>query len=110
MKPLRSFLDMLEPAFKDGKLKRLYPLFEAIDTLAYSPKEVTRGVCHVRDAMDLKRMMMTVVVALFPCVFMAMYNTGLQANLAMAKMGVGSAPGWHGQVLAWLSFSYDASI
>ena len=77
MKPLRNLLDRVEPAFhKGGKLEKLYPLYEAIDTFLYTPGEVTSGASHVRDGMDLKRMMITVVVALGPCIIMAMLNTG----------------------------------
>ncbi len=65
---------------KAGKLEKLYPLYEAIDTFTYTPGEVTDGAPHVRDAMDLKRVMITVVLALIPCFFMAMWNTGYQAN------------------------------
>ena len=81
MKPLRRLLDRIEPAFKKGgKLEKFYPLYEGFDTFLYTPGEVTSGLSHVRDAIDLKRMMITVVVALLPCIFMAMYNTGYQAN------------------------------
>ena len=91
MNALRRFLDRLHPHFgKDGKLEKLYPLYEGVDTFLYTPGEVTRGPSHVRDGMDLKRMMVTVVVALIPCIFMAIYNTGLQANLAIEN-GIGSA-------------------
>jgi len=52
-------------------------------TFFYSPSSVTTTAAHVRDAVDLKRIMMTVVMAALPCVLMAMFNTGLQANLAI---------------------------
>lgn len=81
MKLLRNLLDKIEPQFKKGgKLEKLYPLYEANDTLVFSPDHVTSGNTHVRDAIDTKRMMTMVIVALLPCVFMAMYNTGYQAN------------------------------
>ncbi len=81
MKLLRNLLDKIEPNFKKGgKLEKLYPLYEANDTLIFSPDHVAEGNTHVRDALDTKRMMTTVIVALIPCVFMAMYNTGYQAN------------------------------
>ena len=70
-----------------GKLDRLYPLFEAMDTLFYTPDSVTTGTTHVRDALDLKRMMTVVVAALMPIVFFAMYNTGLQAHRAIVAGG-----------------------
>ncbi len=84
MKPLRSLLDRLHPLFqKGGKFGRLYPLYEGLDTFLYTPGETTAGPSHVRDAIDLKRIMITVIVALIPCIAMAFYNTGYQANLAL---------------------------
>ena len=81
MKGLRQILNRVQPSFeKGGKLARLYPLYEAIDTFLYSPGEITRSSPHIRDGMDLKRMMVTVVIALIPCTIMAMVNTGYQAN------------------------------
>jgi Na+-transporting NADH:ubiquinone oxidoreductase subunit B len=107
MKPLRNLLDKLHPLFsKGGKLERLYPLYEAIDTFTYTPGEVTVGAPHVRDAMDLKRVMITVVTALAPCFFMAMYNTGYQANSALLLSG-GSVEGWRGEILALLGYGGD---
>ena len=63
MKPLRKMLDRLHPLFdKGGRLERLYPVYEMVDTFIYTPGETTRGASHVRDGMDLKRMMSTVIV------------------------------------------------
>ena len=113
MKPLRRFLNSLEPTFREGKLKPLYPLYEAADTFLYTPATVTPGPSHVRDAMDVKRMMITVVVALGPCILMAMYNTGLQANLALQELaeagsiGQPSAIGWRAAVIEGLHVGYD---
>jgi Na+-transporting NADH:ubiquinone oxidoreductase subunit B len=79
---IRGQHDWAEGFFhKGGKLERLYPLYEAHDTFLFTPGETTKGTTHVRDAIDLKRMMSVVVVALIPCIFMALYNTGFQANL-----------------------------
>lgn len=81
MRWLRQLLDSKAPLFEEGgKLEKFYPLYEAADTFFYTPGETTKGASHVRDALDLKRMMTMVVVALIPCVFMACYNTGFQAN------------------------------
>ena len=83
---LRTVLDKLEPLFKPGApLEKLYPLYEANDTFLYTPGEVAHGSTHVRDAIDLKRMMSMVIVALLPCIFMAMYNTGFQAQKIFAN-------------------------
>jgi Na+-transporting NADH:ubiquinone oxidoreductase subunit B len=98
----------MHPLFdKGGKFEKLYPLYEGLDTFLYTPSEVTPGASHVRDSLDLKRMMIMVVVALTPCVFMAMYNTGAQANSAMAAISVESADGWRGAVINSLGIGYD---
>ncbi|MEM7457647.1 MAG: NADH:ubiquinone reductase (Na(+)-transporting) subunit B [Planctomycetota bacterium] len=78
---LRKLLDRIEPMFKPGgKYEKLYPLYEANDTFLYTPGEVAEGKTHVRDAIDTKRMMSMVIVALLPCILMACYNTGYQAQ------------------------------
>jgi len=85
----RRFLDRLHPWFaKGGRLEKLYPLYEAGDTFLYTPSDVTRSAPHVRDSLDMKRLMTVVVIALLPCMFMALYNTGYQANLAISNGAV----------------------
>ena len=69
---------------KGGKYERWFPLFEITDTFLYTPANVTTGKTHVRDAIDLKRLMSVVVLALMPVMFTAIYNTGYQANLAIS--------------------------
>ena len=77
MRLLRKFLDSQSKHFqKGGNLEIIYPLYEAVDTFLFTPSSVTKGSSHIRDALDLKRMMITVVIALIPPIFMAMYNTG----------------------------------
>ena len=108
MKVLRDLLDQVEPHFKKGgKLEKLYPAYEAADTFLYTPGEVTDGPSHVRDGIDLKRMMSMVVVALLPCVLMAMWNTGYQVNAAMASLEMTSAGGWRGVIVDMLEVGYD---
>ncbi len=108
MKPLRGFLDHLRPRFeRDGKLEKYYPVYEAIDTFLYTPGAVTRQASHVRDGLDLKRTMITVVVALIPCLAMALWNTGYQANRVMQTTSVAAAPGWRGSVIDALGVGYS---
>ena len=110
MKLLRDFLDLAEPHFTHGgKLEKLYPVYEMADTFLYTPSDVTKGAAHVRDGIDLKRIMVTVVVGLVPCILMAMWNTGYQANLAMAEIGLTSAAGWRGVIIDILEVGYDPS-
>lgn len=100
MKGLRRFLDRQEKHFKKGgRLAPLYPLFEAADTFLFTPGKVARNASFIRDVINVKRVMITVVVALLPCVFMALYNTGLQTNIALGNLGAESAAGWRGAVL-----------
>jgi Na+-transporting NADH:ubiquinone oxidoreductase subunit B len=108
MRWLRHRLDQIAPNFeKGGRLHRWHPLWEAMDTFFYSPSSVTSTGSHVRDAIDLKRMMMTVVIATLPCVFMAMLNTGLQANLAIDPARVGDLEGWRHAVIRALGVGYS---
>jgi Na+-transporting NADH:ubiquinone oxidoreductase subunit B len=108
MRILRDFLDRLGPHFnKGGRCEKFYPIYEAIDTFLYSPGHVTKGATHVRDNADQKRIMITVGVALGPCVAMALYNTGYNANLAMGDMGIASAPGWRGWILNTIGVGYN---
>lgn len=108
MKFLRNILDRVEPTFREGKLKPLYPLYEAIDTFLYSPGDSTKSEPHIRDAIDLKRLMSMVLVALGPCIFMAFYNTGRQANLAIASSpDISAFSTWRTQIIEALGRGYD---
>jgi Na+-transporting NADH:ubiquinone oxidoreductase subunit B len=106
---LRSTLDKLEPQFKPGgRYENWYALYEAVDTIFYSPNHVTRSSAHVRDGVDLKRIMITVWFATFPAMFYGMWNLGFQANGAMTELGVSGLQGWRGSVMTALA-GYDAS-
>jgi len=101
VKRLRDFFDRLEPHFRpDGRFHRLHALYEIFDTFFFSPATATRSGPHVRDGIDLKRVMITVWLATFPAIFYGMYNLGLQANNAMATMGMEAAPGWRGWLIS----------
>ena len=103
MKSLRTFLDRMQPMFlPGGRFARYHALFEMVDTLFYSPPDLTRGAPHVRDAIDLKRVMILVVFAAAPCVLIGLWNTGFQANTAMTALGMDSMTGWRGSVLSLL--------
>lgn len=108
MRSLRDYLDSLQPFFsKGGRFEKFSSLYEIIDTLLYTPGTVTRNAPHVRDGIDLKRLMIIVVFAATPVALYGMWNTGFQANAAMAEMGITSAAGWRGFVLDLLGIGYD---
>jgi Na+-transporting NADH:ubiquinone oxidoreductase subunit B len=107
MRKLRQLLDRIgKPFHPGGRLERFHPLYEAADTFFYSPAKTTTTGAHVRDALDLKRMMILVVIACLPCVLMAMVNTGLQANLALNPAKVAQLSGWRHAVIALLGTGY----
>lgn len=100
MKALRNFLDKIGPDFhKGGKHAKWYALYEAVDTIFYRPSDVTRTTSHVRDGIDLKRIMITVWLCTFPAMFYGMYNLGFQANTAMAELGINAVEGWRGGLI-----------
>ncbi|OEK01362.1 NADH:ubiquinone reductase (Na(+)-transporting) subunit B [Roseivirga sp. 4D4] len=87
MKFLHKILEKQRPMFeKGGKLEKLYYLFEAGETFMFSPASTAgnKGV-QVRDAIDLKRMMMTVVIAMIPCLIWGIFNVGYQHHVAIGE-------------------------
>ena len=108
MAGLREGLDRLHPLFaKGGRFERFYALYEMVDTFFYSPADTTRNAPHVRDGIDLKRVMIYVWLATFPCMFMACWNTGFQANMAMAQMGLDSVDNWRQVPLSWFGVDHS---
>ncbi|WP_199610968.1 NADH:ubiquinone reductase (Na(+)-transporting) subunit B [Flocculibacter collagenilyticus] len=83
---LKNFLERIEPQFeKGGKYEKWYALYEAAATIFYTPGLVTKNGTHVRDNIDLKRIMITVWLATFPAMFFGMFNVGDQAAMAIAN-------------------------
>ena len=69
----------MRPDFeKGGKFEKLYPLFEAKESFTFVTRDRTKSGAHIRDALDTKRMMSTVIVALIPCMLFGIYNVGYQ--------------------------------
>jgi Na+-transporting NADH:ubiquinone oxidoreductase subunit B len=104
---LRDALDRIEPEFEPGgRYERYYPVYEMLDTILYSPGSVTRTASHVRDGLDYKRMMTLVVVALVPCIAMAIYNSGYQASLAVS-LGALPLDDWQAGLFTRLGGRFD---
>jgi Na+-transporting NADH:ubiquinone oxidoreductase subunit B len=83
VKFLENIIHKMEPKFaKGGKLEKWNPLFETMATFAFTPKLVTQKGAHIRDGVDLKRTMMTVILAMIPCLLFGIYNTGHFAEVA----------------------------
>ncbi|RLC98981.1 MAG: NADH:ubiquinone reductase (Na(+)-transporting) subunit B [Chloroflexi bacterium] len=108
MSRLRRFLDRIEPSFqKGGEYEKYFAVFEMVETFLYTPADVTRGSPHVRDGIDLKRLMSYVVLATLPVIMMMLWNTGHQANSAMASLDMSELDGWRGAIINSLGIGFD---
>ncbi|MFT6987077.1 MAG: Na+-transporting NADH:ubiquinone oxidoreductase subunit B [Psychromonas sp.] len=96
---LKHLLEKMEPHFEaGGRYEKWFALFEATSTFLYTPGLVTKGLTHVRDGIDLKRMMIFVWLATFPAMFYGMYNSGVQANEAIVA-GFSAFDDWRFAIL-----------
>ncbi|NCD41746.1 MAG: NADH:ubiquinone reductase (Na(+)-transporting) subunit B [Bacteroidia bacterium] len=102
MKPVKKLFDSVRPHFeKGGKLSRFYYTFEAFESFAFVPPRVTQTGSHIRDAIDMKRTMIFVVIALLPAALFGMWNIGYQHFLALGQESTLVANFWYG-FLKWL--------
>ena len=77
MKIIRGYLNNIKPNFVgEGKYTTWFPLFDAIENLVFSYGKKTKNPIHVRDAVDIQKVMVTVWLAAFPAMFFGMYNLG----------------------------------
>ena len=84
MSALRRFVDKIKPPFeKGGKLHIFLAGFEAIETFLFVPDKTTKGRVHIRDANDMKRSLIIVIIAMVPALLFGMWNTGYQHFMAM---------------------------
>ncbi len=107
---LRNYIDeKIEPHFvKGGKYEKFYALYEMFDTMLYTDTTSTHGASHVRDGIDLKRIMMIVWVATFPALFFGMWNVGNNAFSAIEANAALELMGWRGQLTEQF-FTIDSS-
>lgn len=88
MKALRKIVDRYKPHFeKGGRLHMLHSTFEAFETFLFVPDKVTKAGAHIRDAIDMKRTMILVVVAMIPALLFGMWNVGFQHFIAIGETG-----------------------
>ena len=98
MKALRNYINKIKPNFeKGGKFEKFHSTFEAFETFLYVPNKVTHSGSHIRDAMDMKRTMTVVVLAMIPALLFGIWNTGYQHFLS-----IGAEPGFWATV--WFGF------
>ena len=88
MKLFKNLLESVKPHFeKGGKLEKMFPAYDAFETFLFVPNHTTNKGSHVRDAIDLKRTMFMVIIALIPCLLFGMWNVGHQYYLATGQEG-----------------------
>ncbi len=117
MKFIHNIFDRMEPSFKKGgKYEKYYAVFEMFDTFFRQPSSQTYSASHVRDGIDLKRIMITVWLCTFPVMFFGMYNVGFHALTAIQSMGL-TPTGWRTVITGlagydpnsiWACFVYGA--
>ena len=117
MKFIHNIFDRMEPSFtKGGKYEKYYAVFEMFDTFFRQPSSQTYSASHVRDGIDLKRIMITVWLCTFPVMFWGMYNVGFQALTAISQLGL-EPTGWRTAITGmagydpnsiWACFVYGA--
>lgn len=102
MKALKKFMERIRPSFEaGGRLHAFRSVYEGMDTFLFTPRQTAaaRGA-QIHDALDSKRIMIMVIVALLPCFFFGMYNTGYQHWLAA---GATSFPFWELMLYGFLA-------
>jgi len=88
MKPLRNLMEKLEPHFKEGgKFHKIWPVYDGFATFLFVPGHTTQRGAHIRDGIDLKRTMITVVIAMIPALLFGIYNVGYQHFQAIGQLG-----------------------
>ncbi|MBB3061445.1 NADH:ubiquinone reductase (Na(+)-transporting) subunit B [Microbulbifer rhizosphaerae] len=101
---LRKFLDSIEPQFhKGGRFEKWYALYEAVDTGLFQPADTTKTTAHVRDGIDLKRIMITVWACAMIPMFYGMWNLGFQANTIIEGMANPELTGWRHAIIGALA-------
>jgi len=86
MQLFKNLLNKIKPHFEEGgKLEKIYPAYDAISTFLFVPGHTTQRGTHIRDGIDLKRTMITVVIAMIPCLLFGIWNTGHQHYLAVGN-------------------------
>ncbi|MEL6752046.1 MAG: NADH:ubiquinone reductase (Na(+)-transporting) subunit B, partial [Pseudomonadota bacterium] len=104
---VRDFFDRIEPDFeKGGKYEKYFPLYEMVESFIYSPKTVTTAAPHARSYVDMKRIMIYVVLATIPAIFIGLWNVGYQANAALMTSGI-EPSGWRAAILSALGIGFN---
>ena len=102
---LRNAIDGIKPNFiGDGKLAKWFPIFDAVENFVFSSKTKTKNPIHVRDAVDIQRVMVIVWLSTFPAMFFGMYNVGNIGLDYIAQAGLNSTNDWHHFLISFTGY------
>ena len=108
MKILRSYINNAKPNFVgEGKYSKWFPLFDAVENLFFSTQTKTSNPVHVRDAVDIQKVMVTVWLATFPAMFFGMYNLGAHSLEYLESINQMNTGDWHHYLISFVG--YDSS-
>lgn len=113
MKAIRNYLDKIKPQFqKGGKYEKFHSTFDAFETFLFVPDRVTHTGSHIRDALDMKRTMSMVIIALIPTLLFGIWNAGYQYYLSQGQEAGFWAIVWEGfiRVLPIIVVSYVTGL
>lgn len=113
MKALRKYIDKIKPQFeKGGKFEKLHSTFEAFESFLFVPDKVTSKGSHIRDALDMKRTMTVVIIAVIPALLFGMWNVGFQHFISMGETVGFWDQFWYGflKVLPLIIVSYVVGL
>ena len=108
MKILRNYINSVKPSFiGEGKYSKWFPLFDAVENLFFSTQTKTANPVHVRDAVDIQKVMVTVWLATFPAMFFGMYNLGAHSLEYLESINQLNTGDWHHYIVSLVG--YDSS-
>ena len=108
MKILRNYINSVKPSFVgEGKYSKWFPLFDAVENLFFSTQTQTANPVHVRDAIDIQKVMVTVWLATFPAMFFGMYNLGSHSLEYLDSINQLNTGDWHHYIVSLVG--YDSS-
>ena len=102
---LRNAIDGIKPNFiGDGKFSKWFPIFDAVENFVFSSKTKTKNPIHVRDAVDIQRVMVIVWLSTFPAMFFGMYNVGNIGLDYIAQAGLNQTNDWHHFLISFTGY------
>ena len=111
MKGLRNYFNNIKPNFiNDGKYNKWFPLFDAIENLFFTTKSKTSNPIHVRDAVDIQKIMVTVWLATFPAMFFGMYNLGSYSLEYLNLIGQENTGDWHHIFVSMVGYDHTSGF